>query len=255
MRNFVLSALIAVFFMLQPGFVHEASAQTSGQVTFSFKTVTQNGTYAPKHVLAAWIEKDGVFVKTRLVRANNRKQYLYTWKARSNSNETDAVTGATIASHQTMDIAWDCNDLDGVVVPDGDYVLWVEFTEKHAQGPLTSVTFTKGTESVHLTPLDGTNFINMIFDYIPDGVGVEQVTENKSLVVYPNPSTGIFHLKNPLNEELSVVVYSISGKELAKRVVSSMTGNELDLSTFGKGNFILRITDNQGTRVMQVSVI
>jgi len=255
MKNLVLTAFVAVLFTVQLTFTQKATAQTSGQVTFTFKTVTQNGTYAPKHVLAAWIEKEGVFVKTRLVRANQRKQYLYTWKASSNSNEVDAITGSTLTSHQTMNVEWNCQDLDGNVVPDGEYVLWVEFTEKHAQGPLTSVTFTKGGDAVHLTPLNQANYIDMVFDYIPDGVGIDNQSDHENLTVYPNPSTGIFHLQNPDNESLQVVVYSLSGKEILRTVVSPQTNNQIDLSNFGKGNYLLRIADEEGTQVVRVAVM
>lgn len=254
MKKLTLTALVAFIFTIQLFFIQSAAAQTSGQVTFTFKTVTQNGTYAPKHVLAAWIEKDGVFVKTRLVRANNRKQYLYTWKAQSNSNEVDAITGSTLTSHQTMNVEWNCQDLDGNVVPDGEYVLWVEFTEKHAQGPLTSVTFTKGTEPVHLTPLNQANYIDMVFDYTPDGVGIEDQQDQQNLVVYPNPSTGVFHLQNKANKELNVVVYTLSGTEIERKLVSPNSDNTLDLSGYIKGYYLLRITGENETNVVRISI-
>ena len=56
-----------------------SSSRTSGEVTFTVRTVTENGTYSPKHVLAIWVEDANGFVKSRLVRANQRKQYLYKW--------------------------------------------------------------------------------------------------------------------------------------------------------------------------------
>lgn len=48
----------------------------SGLMTFTVRTVSAGGNYAPKHVLAIWIEDANGFVKTRLARANTRKQYL-----------------------------------------------------------------------------------------------------------------------------------------------------------------------------------
>ena len=70
-------------------FSHAQQERNAGEVTLSFRTVTANGNYAPKHVLAVWVEDDSGFIKSRLVRANNRKQYLYTWISASNYNETD----------------------------------------------------------------------------------------------------------------------------------------------------------------------
>ncbi|MEZ5197447.1 MAG: hypothetical protein R2764_13940 [Bacteroidales bacterium] len=53
---------------------------SAGELTFSVRTVTENGNYAPRHVLAIWVEDANGFVKTRKAMANQRKQYLYTWK-------------------------------------------------------------------------------------------------------------------------------------------------------------------------------
>jgi len=169
---------------------------TSGDLTFTVKTVTDNGNYAPKHVLAIWVEYDGEFVKTRKAMANQRKQYLYTWKNASNYNVVDAITGATLTSHQTHTVTWDCTDLNGDIVPDGQYVVWVEFTEKHAQGPLTTVEFTKGTELVSIIPPDEPHFINMELVYEPEGIASVDFSANVTeicpdqMVVFTDNSTG-----------------------------------------------------------------
>lgn len=140
---------------------------TAGELTFTVRTVTQNGTYAPRHVLAIWIEDANGFVKTRLLRAVQRKQYLYTWVASSGMNSVDAVTGPTLTSHTTHTSTWNCKDLQQNIVPDGQYKVCVEFTEKHAQGPYYEIPFEKGTTSVHLTPADQTYFKDMVLDYVP----------------------------------------------------------------------------------------
>jgi PKD repeat protein len=144
-----------------------AKATAGGEVTFTIRTVTAGGNYAPKHVLAIWIEKDGNFVKTRKAMANQRKQYLYTWKAASNYNVVDAITGATLTSHQTHTVTWNCKDLDGNTVPDGDYVIRTEFTDQHAQGPLYSLTFTKGANNQALNPPDETYFKDITLQFTP----------------------------------------------------------------------------------------
>ncbi len=235
-------------------FTQKLEAQTPGQLTFEFKTVTQNGTYAPKHVLAAWIEQDGVFVKTRLVQANNRKQYLYTWKAQSNSNEVDAITGSTLTSHQTRSITWDCKDLDGNTVPDGEYVVWVEFTEKHAQGPFVGVAFTKGVDAVQLTPANQDNYIDMVLDYSPDGVGITNQKQRENWSVYPNPSSGLFYIDNKANEDLNVVIYTLNGTEIGRQEVSPKTNNRLDLTHYSKGIYLLRIAGKDATQMVRVSL-
>ena len=169
---------------------------TPGLVTFTVKTVTENGTYSPKNILAIWVEKNGVFVKTRKAMANARKQYLYTWKAASNYNVIDAITGPTLTSHQTHTVEWDCTDLEGNVVPDGEYTMRIEYTDKHAQGPLYSINFMKGTEPVTITPQNQPYFINMQLTYEPDVVAIAEfgASETEACVdqniVFTDNSTG-----------------------------------------------------------------
>ncbi len=95
---------------------------------------------------------------TRKLRAEKRKQYLYTWNSNSGGDVTDANTGATLSSHQTHTVTWDCTDKDGTIVADGEYKVYVEFTEAHEQGPLRMIAFTKGPEAVSLSPDDDANF-------------------------------------------------------------------------------------------------
>lgn len=140
---------------------------SASELTFTVRTVTENGNYSPKHVLAIWVEDANGFVKTRKAMANQRIQYLYTWKASSNYNVVDAITGSTLTSHQTHTVSWDCTDLDGNVVPDGDYTVFVEFTEEHAQGPLFDITFTKDTETISMTPPDETYFKDLSLTFTP----------------------------------------------------------------------------------------
>ncbi len=166
-----ITLLSSLFIFQSTGFSNPSNknvkATSSGEISFTVRTVTQNGNYAPRHVLAIWVEDIDGFVKTRKAMANQRIQYLYTWKASSNYNVVDAITGSTLTSHQTHTVTWDCTDVDGEIVPDGDYVIWVEFTEKHAQGPLFSLNFTKGPDPISVTPPDETYFKDIEFEFTP----------------------------------------------------------------------------------------
>ena len=168
-------------------------ANTAGVVTFTATTSPAGGNYAPKHVLAIWVEKNGVFVKTRKAMANARKQYLYMWKAASNYNVVDAITGPTLNSHQTHTVSWDCTDLSGNVVVDGDYTVILEFTDKHAQGPFIEVTFNKGTQPVTMNPANQTYIKNISLTYTPMSANfnanVTQVCMAQN-VVFTDNSTG-----------------------------------------------------------------
>ncbi len=164
MAAFGLYILLSAFINAE---TKKPKSTAGGLLTFTIRTVTDNGTYSPKHVLAIWIEDAGGFVKTRKAMANQRKQYLYTWKTASNYNVVDAITGVTLTSHQTHTVTWNCTDLSGNIVPDGDYSVWVEFTDKHSQGPLYNLTFTKGTQAQSMTPADETYFKDIQLDFVP----------------------------------------------------------------------------------------
>ncbi len=187
------------------------TTSVSGQVTFSVRTVEATGNYAPKHVLAIWVEDDNGFVKTRLARANNRKQYLYMWRAASDYNVIDAITGATLTSHITHTVSWDCTDLNGEQLPDGDYHFFVEFTDKHAQGPFKMLSFTKGPEPQHIQPFNEQYFKDMDLEWIPDGVGIETKSAKKGLHIYPNPGTDHFTIDN-LSGPGKLSVYNSNGQ-------------------------------------------
>jgi len=165
------TGILALLFIFLTGFegneTQKSKAAIGGEMSFTVRTVPAGGNFAPKHVLAIWVEDADGFVKTRKAMANQRKQYLYTWHAASNYNVVDAITGSTLTSHQTHTITWNCKDLDGNIVPDGDYTIWVEFTDQHAQGPLYTLTFTKGPDPISLTPSDETYFKDLTFEFTP----------------------------------------------------------------------------------------
>lgn len=225
-------------------FLQGQAVRTAGEVTLSFRTVTDNGNYAPKHVLAVWVEDENGFVKSRLVRANNRKQYLYTWIAASSYNETDAVTGATISSHQAHTVVWDCTDLEGTEVPDGIYTIHIEFTERHAQGPLYSIEFEKGIEEQHITPFDASNFKDIQLDFYPEITGVELQNIETELSVFPNPGNGLFTIDRLPAEVEQISIVNNTGKTIQtwyQDEIMNPGSLQIDLSNEKNGVYLLKI--------------
>ena len=165
-RSIVFIILIGFLLLVSPQ-GSKAQEHSEGNMTFTVRTVTVNGNFSPRHVLAIWVEDADGFVLSRKLRAEKRKQYLYTWNSQSGGDVTDANTGATLSSHQTHTVTWDCTDKDGAIVPDGEYKAYVEFTEAHVQGPLRMVAFTKGPEAVSLTPDDDANFKDLALLFEP----------------------------------------------------------------------------------------
>jgi hypothetical protein len=138
------------------------------KLTVDFTTVTFKGQYAPKNVGAVWITNDqDVFVKTLERWAVKRSKYLVKWKAASNANVVDAVTGATRSQHGPHSLSWDGTDVSGDLVPDGTYRVYMEFTEKNGAGPWTSIDVVKGASPADITPANLAAFTGQHVTYTP----------------------------------------------------------------------------------------
>ncbi|NTW24272.1 MAG: DUF2271 domain-containing protein [Lentimicrobium sp.] len=204
-----------------------ATLTTDGTLTFTVRTLSNNATYSPRNVLAIWIkDAQGNFIISRKVMAANRKQHLVKWVASSSNNVVNAITGATLSNHQTHTISWDCRDLNGNLVPDGNYEIWVEFTERNsnsggAVGPSTKVVFTKGTEVTSPVIADESFFKNMELVYTPLNVGIsDDIKSLISFVAFPNPFNTNLNVSFDLPESdfVNVSVYDLSGKRMVELV-------------------------------------
>lgn len=102
----------------------------TNELRAQWRTRRYGGEYAPENVGAAWIERDsGEFVRTLTVWAEVRGEHLVRWRASSDGNKVDAMTGATRGSHRTSEVAWDLKDALGQPAAPGAYRLMFEYTE------------------------------------------------------------------------------------------------------------------------------
>ncbi|MCF8261886.1 MAG: DUF2271 domain-containing protein [Melioribacteraceae bacterium] len=228
----VLSFLLVVFFS-----TNLFCQQRTDVVTFKVKTSSSGGNYSPKNIGAIWVEDNsGNFVKTLKLWANKRKQYLYTWKSTSGENTVDAVTSATLTSHQSHEVTWDVKDKNGNRVSDGTYKLKIEITDKHSQGPVASFNFPIGDSTNVIQPADLTNFHNIELSWnshptsLNDGVGFEynyQLYQN-----YPNPfnptTTIVFAI--PVRDRVQIEVYNSIGEKVAGLVNKELERGEYKIS-------------------------
>lgn len=215
-------------------------------LSFSFTSQTTGQVFAPRHVLAVWIEKeDGTFVKTLYRRANNRIQYLYTWNTQSSGNSTDAVTGATLNSHGQRTVYWNGRDLSGNAAPSGKYKVRVEFTEKHAQGPLYEILFDKDTVVVNLNPANQTNYTNISLTYDPLAIGMETSRQLEgAMQVFPNPAHNTLNifLNSSVLQSGKVQLISMEGKALIQQKIENSEMQSvlsLDISPLEAGVYFL----------------
>lgn len=238
MKTFI-TILLAIFSFSLLG------QSTTGTVDVSVTTLPNGIGFSPKHVLAIWVEDgSGAFVKTLELNASKRKQYLYTWNTKSSGNTTDATTGSTLSSHTTHHVSWDCTNTSGTIVDDGSYAVRVEYTSEHAQGPVTSIVFTKADDAISFQPSNETYFTDMDLVYTPEIViGIDENTISYDLSTYPNPASNqvSINMSNPLDRRTSIKIYQSDMKLI--NVVWD------DVLTAGKHRFTWNLNSMSGAKV------
>lgn len=235
--------IVFILFIL---FALTTFAQTEGALKVALSTAETGGKYAPRNVMAIWIENSsGEFVKTLLAYGEKRKTHLNNWQeatknAGSEYNVTDAITGATKSSHSSRSCLWDGNDYNGIPVNDGSYKLCFELTDKNETGNYTVIDVNKGNDVYTLTPSDEPSFKSIQIDWLPtQETGFNLISNNSHINVYPNPTNGLIE---------------IHGKQIDKVEISDNKGNIIfsgkqnyfDLSNFAHGVYFIQITTFDG---------
>lgn len=140
----------------------DTQACTCDEVTFTVRTTAPGGKYQPRNVGAIWIEDgDGGFVKTLSRWGTLRARWLSRWNDASDGDVTDAITGATLSSHETHAVTWDLTDTQGDRIGDGEYSVVIELTDKSGPGPSLDVPFTVGDEPLMVDPEGAAHFHDM----------------------------------------------------------------------------------------------
>ncbi len=236
--------------LISPLFALGLQAQTDGSVSFRVETIAKSSSqYSPKHVLAIWVEDEsGKLVKNLELSADKRKQYLYTWNSKSGGVSSDISSGATLTAHATHQKNWDCRNKSGVLVDDGSYKIITEFTSEHAQGPISTVAFTKASGGITLNPAKTSYFSDISLVYTPETPnGIEALVENNfSLEIYPNPVKEnmniVYTLEAPANVNLSIYNMNMQLISVIDKKVSVSGKNEFlwnPSPDLAKGSYIL----------------
>ncbi len=231
MKKIILLVFLnAVFFTVHCQKPEIVSIKTEGDTVMKFIVTTQSygGQYYPKHVLAIWItDQNDVFKRTLRLAGGTYKVHLVKWNQMSSGNTTDAITGATLTSHQTHTAVWNGKDKNGNILPDGNYKVYIEFTEDNSaqptkpKGPWVAFPFTKGvTENQNPSDVYFTYnsqnklvFKNLTLQTFGTS-SIEQVLAGGKVEIYPNPVKDILQIRVSLPEakNLNVSIFSIDGK-------------------------------------------
>ncbi|MDD2797721.1 MAG: DUF2271 domain-containing protein [Bacteroidales bacterium] len=145
-----------------------SAPKTAGTLAISTLTSNAGGSYAPRNIVAIWVETGaGTFVKSLMVLAQSRRSHLTNWGSKSGSNTTDAITGATQSNHSTRSCNWDGTNTSRTVVPDGTYRVCMELTDKNGTGNFHTFNFTKGIVTSTLTPSSVSSFSSISIKWTP----------------------------------------------------------------------------------------
>ena len=156
---------------------------TAGMVTVEFATVSYGGEYAPLNYGAVWFEDaGGTFIKTaKRWAGTTHASDLVAWTEASSgwgsifgggntADMMDAISMATIRTHQMHTVTWNMKNAEGELVPDGAYVAVVEMSESRARdraGPLIRIEFTKGPAPMMVEPPAAESFTGVKLSYAP----------------------------------------------------------------------------------------
>ena len=222
------------------------TAQTSGTLTITATTSSAGGNFAPKNIVAIWIEDEqGNFVKTLLAYAQNRKTHLNTWEASTTAagspfNTVDAITGATRTSHATRTCTWNATDINGTLVPDGVYKIRLELTDKNSTGNYSTFTITKDTNPENQTPANVPSFSSISINWVPLLTGIKDNIYSENYKIYPNPTSGIFTISG--ENIVEVQIRNVFGDLIYNGISPAVNlGNQPD------GIYLVKITTEKGT--------
>lgn len=215
--------------------------QTEGTMEITTTTSETGGKYAPRHVMAIWIENEsGEFVKTLLAYGEKRRTHLNNWQkvtgdAGSEYNTTDAITGATQRNHGTKECSWDGTNFKNDTVSDGIYKLCMELTDKNETGNYATFDISKSNEAYNLTPEDVTSFSSISIAWNPvSTVGISKLNSPQLHTIYPSPTTGPLTI---VGKGISAVkIISQNGKTMYRG--SSL---QLDISSYPRGIYTVAV--------------
>lgn len=229
-------------------------AQTTGKLQVTTTTKGTGGNYAPKNIVAIWVENEnGQFVKTLAAYANSRKTYLNTWEASTTNagsvyNSVDAITGATRSSHGTITCSWNGTDYKGNAVGDGTYNLRFELTDKHATGNLASIPFSKSSSMQELSPANVPSFESTSVRWQPASMtGIETRSQRKELKVSYDPSSGQLSVSGVTVQKLEI--YNIAGQLVFRKEASFVNTN-----SFQNGIYIVVVKTENHTYSQKVII-
>ncbi len=235
------------FTQAQPLVIEKIDVQTIGTLTVTATTISYNGTYAPRNVVSIWIQdSSGKFVKSLLVYANSRIQYLTNWVTSSAKNKVDAISGATQSIHGIRSCSWNGTNTARDVLADGTYTVKIEMTESNGTGKVGIFTFVKGPTEQTVTPSNISGFSNVSIKWTPTFTGVDEVELSKLYTVYPNPTKSFVFVKGIGIQRIEL--FTLLGESILRTAEQ-----KIDLSKLTNGIYLAVIKTKQAVFIKKIN--
>lgn len=254
MKTKLLQTIILFVTVLQLTAQNEApQATTAGTLTFKVTTAS-GGSLSGAHIQAIWItnsptNSSSTFIKTLLTTTSGDKSHLakFLTAAGSTPNAVDATTGATTSTYGLLTKTWNATNVSRVVVPDGDYTVWVEVSDDPTEVS-GSWTFTKGPTASTSTGTATTNLTNVTLSWVPVNTAIQNVEMDKLYSIYPNPATSSIYV-------LGLNIKYIDVCSLSGRILLTSKGQNVNISKLPKGTYLAVIYINDTLVVKKIQKI
>ena len=131
-------------------------------------------------------------------------------------------------------------------------VLMVSYSGDYTNNPIPPLTVNSGKAMVMWSTNSTIRGAGWNASYTTTTDGVNNIKALSDLSVYPNPTDGMLNIQFTMNQSQSVrmEILSLNGEIMYNQDLGSVTGSidkQIDLSSFAKGIYILRLISDSGT--------
>lgn len=250
-------------------------AQTTGTMSFTFtnpKHTSGNYVSDGRYVLAVWIEScttcgagttvgTSTYVSTKIINwggsSSNTGDHLPTWVSKSGLSSTNASTGATQTIFTARTVTWNGTNAAGsTLLADGNYRVCIQQTWGHGASTVTRYfPFVKGPNVYNNTTdvAADANFTGISLSWTPT-LANENFSKGPEVVVYPNPSKGVFNLDLKSQIKNITVVNTLGAIIYEENIETSstITTKTVDLSNYTNGVYFINVSDDNGSSSYKV---
>lgn len=163
---------------------------------------------------------------------------------------TSATTAVTV-NPAPVAIATLTNDVVITATPAGQAYQWINCATGQPVAGASSAIFTvpaNGSYKVVVTNASGCKDTSSCVQV--SKVGLEDLTADQGIAIYPNPSNGLVTIVNDLGQSMKLAVLDASGKLLFQQ--EQFSGSVIDLSVYQAGMYFFRIQTTKGTSLHRV---